>query len=122
MAPTCLGGSNGAPIQDGFSGTDHVGLTSDGINHLYVAINGQGVYRYTISSGAMTGHLTTMLAACSGLSTTVRRTRFQGRAATAKSLPKRCPRSRADSYQLADLSGDLLLHRAEEGPDAQRFP
>ena len=51
MAATCLGGCNGALIQDGFSGTDHVGLTSDGINHLYVAINGQGVYRYTISSG-----------------------------------------------------------------------
>ena len=53
VAPTCQGGCNGAPIPDGFSGTAHVGLTSDGINRLYVAINGQGVWRYTLSNGAM---------------------------------------------------------------------
>ena len=52
VAPSCLGGCNGVSILDGFSGSDHVGLTSDGINRLYVAINGRGVYRYTVSSGA----------------------------------------------------------------------
>ena len=35
-------------------GVDHVGITGDGLNRLYLAINGHGVYRYTISSGAMT--------------------------------------------------------------------
>lgn len=53
VAPTCLGGCNGTLVPDGFSGVEHVGLTSDGINRLYVAINGRGVYRYTISSAAM---------------------------------------------------------------------
>ena len=53
VASSCQGGCNGVPISDGFSGTAHVGLTSDGINRLYVAINGQGVWRYSISSGAM---------------------------------------------------------------------
>ena len=51
VAPTCQGGCNGVRIADGFSGIDHVGLTTDGINRLYMSINGQGVYRYTISSG-----------------------------------------------------------------------
>jgi len=51
VASTCQGGCNGVHISDGFSGIDHVGLTTDGINRLYLAINGQGVYRYTISSG-----------------------------------------------------------------------
>jgi hypothetical protein len=53
VASTCQGGCNGVPVSDGFSGTAHAGLTSDGINRLYIAINGQGVWRYTISSGAM---------------------------------------------------------------------
>jgi len=53
VASTCVGGCNGVPIVDGFSGTAHVGLTSDGINRLYMAINGRGVWRYTISTGAM---------------------------------------------------------------------
>ena len=53
VAKTCLGGCNGVAIQDGFSGTAHVGITSDGINRCYIAINGQGVWRYTISTGAM---------------------------------------------------------------------
>jgi hypothetical protein len=52
IAPTCLGGCNGVPVVDGFTGIDHVGLTGDGINRLYLSINGRGVYRYTISSGA----------------------------------------------------------------------
>ena len=54
VAPTCLGGCNGVALADGFAGVEHVGLTGDGLNRLYVAINGRGVYRYTISSGAMT--------------------------------------------------------------------
>jgi hypothetical protein len=53
VASTCLGGCNGVPIADGFGGTAHVGLTGDGINRLYMAINGRGVWRYTISTGAM---------------------------------------------------------------------
>lgn len=54
VASTCTGGCNAVPISDGFNGTQHVGITTDGINHLYMGINGQGVWRYTISSGAMT--------------------------------------------------------------------
>jgi hypothetical protein len=53
VASQCLGGCNGVPVADGFSGVDHVGLTSDGLNRLYLAINGQGVYRYTVSSGVI---------------------------------------------------------------------
>lgn len=53
VAHTCLGGCNAVSLIDGFSGTEHVGLTSNGINRLYVAINGRGVYRYTVSSGSM---------------------------------------------------------------------
>ena len=53
VAPTCLGGCNGVHISDGFSGVDHVGLASDGINRLYMSINGQGVWRLTISNQAM---------------------------------------------------------------------
>lgn len=50
VASTCLGGCNAVHISDGFSGVDHVGLTTDGINRIYMSINGQGVFRYTISS------------------------------------------------------------------------
>src|SRR5215471_8524855 len=53
IAKTCLGGCNGVPISDGFSGSAHVGMTTDGINRLYISINGVGVWRYTISSQAM---------------------------------------------------------------------
>jgi len=49
IAPTCLGGCNAVHISDGFSGIDHVGLTSDGINRIYMSINGQGVFRFTIN-------------------------------------------------------------------------
>ena len=52
VASTCLGGCNGVAVSDGFSGTAHVGVTSDGLNRVYLAINGQGVWRYTISIGA----------------------------------------------------------------------
>jgi hypothetical protein len=53
VAPTCQGGCNPVPIQDGFLGTQHVGVTTDGLDRVYVAINGHGVWRYTISTGAM---------------------------------------------------------------------
>lgn len=45
------GGCNSVHIADGFSGVEHVALTTDGINRIYMAINGHGVYRYTISTG-----------------------------------------------------------------------
>ena len=54
VATTCLGGCNAVHISDGFSGVDHVGLTTDGIDRIYMSINGQGVFRYTISSQATT--------------------------------------------------------------------
>ncbi len=63
-SPTCTGGCNAVPIADGFGGRDHVGLATDGINRIYLAINGQGVYRYTISSG------TTSAVSTSGFSPT----------------------------------------------------
>ena len=53
VASTCQGGCNGVALADGFAGAAHVGITSDGINRLYIAINGQVVWRYTISSRAM---------------------------------------------------------------------
>jgi hypothetical protein len=53
VSPQCQGGCNAVVIADGFIGGGHVGLTSDGINRLYVAVNGNGVWRYTISNGAM---------------------------------------------------------------------
>lgn len=53
VSTACQGGCNAVPISDGFAGAQHVGVTSDGINRVYVAVNGQGVWRYTISSGAM---------------------------------------------------------------------
>lgn len=54
VAPSCQGGCNGVALADGFTGTAHVGITGDGINNrLYIAINGQGVWRYTISTKAM---------------------------------------------------------------------
>jgi hypothetical protein len=53
VAPSCLGGCNGTLVLDGFNGIEHLGLTSDGNNRLYMALNGHGVYRYTVASGAM---------------------------------------------------------------------
>ncbi len=53
VSTSCQGGCNAVPISDGFAGTSHVGITTDGINRVYVGINGQGVWRYTISSGAI---------------------------------------------------------------------
>jgi hypothetical protein len=54
IAKTCLGGCNGVHVSDGFSGSDHVGLVSDGINRLYMSINGQGVFRFTINPQSTT--------------------------------------------------------------------
>ena len=53
ISTACLGGCNGAVVADGFNGVAHVGIASDGINRLYMAINGHGVWRYSISNGAM---------------------------------------------------------------------
>jgi len=52
IAETCLGGCNAVHISDGFGGVDHVGLTSDGINRIYMSINGVGVARFTINTQA----------------------------------------------------------------------
>jgi hypothetical protein len=54
IAKTCLGGCNAVHISDGFSGVDHVGLVSDGVNRLYMSINGQGVFRFTINPQSTT--------------------------------------------------------------------
>ncbi|HEX7285185.1 MAG TPA: hypothetical protein VF532_03340 [Candidatus Angelobacter sp.] len=54
VATTCQGGCNAVPIADGFAGTAHVGLASDGINRVYVSINGRGVWRFTINTQSMT--------------------------------------------------------------------
>lgn len=54
VATTCTGGCNGVHISDGFSGVDHVGLVSDGLNRLYMSINGQGVFRFTINPQSTT--------------------------------------------------------------------
>jgi hypothetical protein len=50
----CQGGCNAVPIVDGFPDLSHVGITTDNVNRLYLAIDGKGVWRYTISSSAMT--------------------------------------------------------------------
>jgi len=54
VAKTCTGGCNAVLISDGFTGVDHVGLVSDGINRLYMSINGQGVFRFTINPQSTT--------------------------------------------------------------------
>jgi hypothetical protein len=50
IAPTCLGGCNGAAVADGFAGIAHLGITTDGLDRIYEAVPG-AVWRYTISSG-----------------------------------------------------------------------
>ena len=50
VAASCTGGCNGVALADGFSGIGHVGLATDGINRLYMSINGRGVIRYSIQS------------------------------------------------------------------------
>src|SRR5215467_10746658 len=54
ISKTCTGGCNAVRISDGFSGLDHVGLVSDGLNRLYMSINGQGVFRFTIKPQSTT--------------------------------------------------------------------
>jgi hypothetical protein len=54
ISKTCTGGCNAVHISDGFSGVDHVGLVSDGLNRLYMSINGQGVFRFTINPQSTT--------------------------------------------------------------------
>ena len=54
VAQQCLGGCNGVPVADGFAGVTHVGLTSNKPDVLYMSINGQGVWRYTISTQTST--------------------------------------------------------------------
>jgi hypothetical protein len=59
IAKTCTGGCNAVRISDGFSGADHVGLVSDGINRLYMSINGQGVFRFTVKPSQSTTLIST---------------------------------------------------------------
>ena len=47
-AATCTGGCNAISLTDGFSGLEHVGLATDGINRIYMAVVGVGVLRYSI--------------------------------------------------------------------------
>ena len=54
VSSQCLGGCNGVPVADGFAGLAHVGLTSNQPDVLYMSINGQGVWRYTISTQTST--------------------------------------------------------------------
>jgi hypothetical protein len=51
ISPSCTGGCNAVALVDGFGGNDHVGLATDGINRIYMSINGRGVMRYSIQSG-----------------------------------------------------------------------
>ena len=60
VSTACQGGCNGQVVQDGFTGSGHVGLTTDGIDRLYMAVNNQ-VLQYSISTGVTT------LVASSGL-------------------------------------------------------
>jgi hypothetical protein len=61
-AATCTGGCNAVALADGFSGQEHVGLATDGINRIYMAVNGTGVIRYSIASNS------TSVVSTSGLS------------------------------------------------------
>jgi hypothetical protein len=65
ISPSCTGGCNGVALADGFSGIGHLGLATDGINRIYMAINGRGVMRYSIQSQ------TTSVVSTSGLSPTL---------------------------------------------------
>ena len=49
---TCQGGCNAAVVADGFPGTPHVGLASDGVGSIYFAVSTYNqVWRYTPSTG-----------------------------------------------------------------------
>jgi hypothetical protein len=65
ISPACTGGCNGVALADGFSGIGHVGLATDGINRVYMAVNGRGVMRYSIQSQ------TTSVVSTSGLNATL---------------------------------------------------
>jgi hypothetical protein len=47
--PGCTGGCNALALNDGFAGTAHVGLATDGVGNLYFAVAGSAnqVWRYT---------------------------------------------------------------------------
>ncbi len=64
-APTCTGGCNAIALADGFGGLEHVGLATDGINRIYMAVVGVGVIRYSIKTVGSTAVVST-----SGLSPT----------------------------------------------------
>jgi hypothetical protein len=64
ISPSCTGGCNGVALADGFGGIGHVGLATDGINRIYMAINGRGVIRYSIQGQ------TTSVVSTSGVSPT----------------------------------------------------
>ena len=68
ISPSCTGGCNGVALADGFSGIGHVGLATDGINRIYMAINGRGVWRYSIQSQ------TTSVVSTGGVSATLQTT------------------------------------------------
>jgi hypothetical protein len=60
-ATACTGGCNAVVIADGFSGVAHTGLTSDGVDTLYLAVAGSSqipgssqVWRYSVSTGLFT--------------------------------------------------------------------
>lgn len=50
----CTGGCNAVPVADGFGGAERVGLATDGINRIYIAVTGRGVVRYSIRSNSVT--------------------------------------------------------------------
>jgi hypothetical protein len=51
IAAKCQGGCNAVAVADGFNGVEHVGLTTDGVDRLYMSLKGQ-VWRYSISTEA----------------------------------------------------------------------
>jgi len=58
-SPACTGGCNAVPINDGFTGAVHTGLTSDGAGTLYFAVaasfpGGSQVWRYVPETGFFT--------------------------------------------------------------------
>jgi hypothetical protein len=50
-AGACIGNAGGCGnaifVQDGFTGSSHVGITTDGASKVYLSVNGAGVFRYT---------------------------------------------------------------------------
>src|SRR5262249_7162180 len=54
VATACQGGCNAVALSDGFAGVSHVGVTSDGVDTLYFALNNNQVWRYRKSTNAFT--------------------------------------------------------------------